>query len=255
MKSCPQCGKTYDDDNSFCFDDGTALVLAYQSFTPADVPTQVIPRAIPTETRSGASPWLYTLLGVLATAIIAMGSFMWLSRRDEPVATNQIASGTPATPTPDRGANAPSAGPAPAPQITNPAPPASIDSQQIRNDVMVRLTKWERDGEAKDGYAVASNYANSVTYYRRAGATPELIRQDKSRAYAKFDSIDITLSNISVTPSPDGNSARVVLDKAYFFGGSRTLQGKVQQEIRLVRVGSEWLINSERDLRVYYQTK
>lgn len=258
MKTCPQCKKTYDDDNSFCFDDGTALVYSsiatpFPAYSSTDAPTQVIPRPTVTETRSGASPWLYALLGVLTTAIVAMGLFIWFSRADEPDGTSDTPPNPPATATQESDVNPPAA--TPTRQPVNSAQPAPVDVPQIRADVLARLTKWERDGEAKDGYAVASNYADSVAYYRRARATRELIRQDKSRAYSTFDSIDITLSDIRITPAPDGNTARVVLDKAYVFGGSRTLEGKVQQEIRLVRVGSDWLINGERDIRVYYQTK
>jgi len=80
MKRCPQCGAVYSDDNSFCLNDGTALIGTLAS---GDIPTQVISRSAPLAPAINPSPWLYVLLGVLATTVIAIAVFAFWPRETE----------------------------------------------------------------------------------------------------------------------------------------------------------------------------
>lgn len=101
MKKCPSCYQLFGDENDFCLNDGTPLVVESGSFRPSgDVPTQFIPRAQPTTSTSGggSSAILYVVIGVLATALVAVCVYL-IFLRDTPknaevaaANTNQAAS-------------------------------------------------------------------------------------------------------------------------------------------------------------------
>ena len=77
MKTCPQCGQQFSDDNSFCLDDGSILVLP--AHTPSrgtgDQPTQVLSsaQAAPATSNKGI---LYAFVGVLLLVIGGMASYI-----------------------------------------------------------------------------------------------------------------------------------------------------------------------------------
>ena len=119
MKECPSCRKVYSDDLFFCLDDGSPLLVVEGSidslaptevavdigqsarteflphvsgsvdtdppppqFTAQEIPTQVVSRpfGVNTVAPTGTSPWLYLVIGVLATALAATGLFIFMSR-------------------------------------------------------------------------------------------------------------------------------------------------------------------------------
>lgn len=96
MKKCPSCNQLFSDDNYFCLNDGTTLLLVSQTgemptvFATADnATTQVVSRPqISTQTVAQSAPrdsskWLFLIIGVLITALAAMGIFMFAMRGDE----------------------------------------------------------------------------------------------------------------------------------------------------------------------------
>lgn len=90
MKRCPKCGLTLTDDNDFCLEDGTRLLAdsGNQAFggmqTSGEMPTQFVPRpqAVTGPLTTGSSPVLYLVIGVLATALAAVGVYLFLIRND-----------------------------------------------------------------------------------------------------------------------------------------------------------------------------
>lgn len=252
MKRCPQCSRTYTNDNDFCFDDGNALAFIssgaspHAFVTPADTPTQVITRPPSVENRSSGSPLLYVLLGMLATGVLAMGMFIWSTRREPNTNTAAVAPTSPENPVRE---SSPMSGVSNAVNAVPPTP--SVDFQEIREEISARLTRWEHDHETMNVSACTANYAPTVDYYRKRGVSRDFVFTDKTNAFARFTSIDLTITNMDIVPAPDGTSVRALFDKAWIFGGPRPFQGKVRQELKLIRTGSGWLINSERDLKVY----
>jgi hypothetical protein len=96
MKICPKCNQTFADDNSFCLMDGTTLVIESEeqntipSFTTdSNAPTQFIS---PPVTTAGQVPvntipgWVYMIIGVMGTALIALVAFIFLLQggKDDP---------------------------------------------------------------------------------------------------------------------------------------------------------------------------
>jgi hypothetical protein len=97
-----------------------------------------------------------------------------------------------------------------------------------------------------------THYAPTVDYYSKRAASAAFIRADKQRAFSRYDSISIDISNLSVTVDASGRSATAVFDKEWDFSGNGSSSGKVRQMIRLRNVDGEWLITAEKDLKVYY---
>ena len=134
----------------------------------------------------------------------------------------------------------------------NTAATAPVDKEQVRRDVSQKVNAWKEATEARDVEAYMSNYAGTVDYYNKKGASLATVRADKQRAFAAFDSMRITLSNLTVTPDAAGETATAVFDKEWVFEGAKYSAGKVQSQLKLKKVNGNWLITGERDLKVYY---
>lgn len=131
--------------------------------------------------------------------------------------------------------------------------PAKIDREQIETDVAESLENWKSQSEARnlDGYM--NSYADTIDYYKKSGVSRSFVRNDKQRAFTKFDSIKVNLSNFAITPDASGESATAVFDKEWQFSGAESSSsGKVRQQLLLRKIGGRWLITGEKDLKVYY---
>ena len=89
MKRCPACNQLFTEDNMFCQNDGTSLLYVPETGqnptvfqTSGEMPTQYIQRPPNTATgvRNDSSKWLYLIIGVLATALVAVGAVVFLGR-------------------------------------------------------------------------------------------------------------------------------------------------------------------------------
>lgn len=128
----------------------------------------------------------------------------------------------------------------------------TVDKEQVKSEVTQRLDSWKSASESLNLDAHMSHYAPTLDYYNKKGASAAVVRADKQRAYTTYSSIQINLSNLTVTPDPSGETATAVFDKEWNFSGARNSSGKVQQQLKLKKIGGQWLITGERDLKVYY---
>lgn len=84
MKRCPNCSQVFDDSNDFCLNDGTPLIpeAVQPGFSvypnQVEVPTRVIsrPPGVAPTVSGGALNVLYLVVGVLATALVALGIYV-----------------------------------------------------------------------------------------------------------------------------------------------------------------------------------
>lgn len=89
MKKCPLCNQFYSDDNVFCMNDGTTLLLVSDTgANPFVIPTgdnqttQVVSRPqfsvqIPIQNApKDNSKWLFMVIGILLASVVGMGAFM-----------------------------------------------------------------------------------------------------------------------------------------------------------------------------------
>ena len=290
MKQCPTCQSQYTDETlQFCLQDGSRLQSAAhpaeqtfvfgeqetvvsnrpsdQNYAPQKTnPTNWNPNQIPPnaniqtpEKKSGAPVAVFLTAFVMLLLFSAVGIGAWLffkgAKPDEN--TNLlIAKNTPnrdstntSSTVPDMSRSTPPSPSSNKTLNTNSAPP--VDKLQIQKDVSQRVNSWKSAAESLNLDNYMSNYAPTIDYYNKKGANQSFVRADKQRAFTNYDSIKITLGNISVTPDATGENATAVFDKEWVFEGEKYSAGKVQTQLKLKKIGEKWLIAGERDLKVY----
>lgn len=131
---------------------------------------------------------------------------------------------------------------------------SATEKEKIKSDVSNRIDNWKSDGEALDIDSYMQNYAPTVDYYTKKGATNAQVRGDKQKAFDIYDSVNVKITNLSVAPDDTGETATAVFDKEWEFSGEEKYSaGKVKQEVKLKKINNKWLITSERDLKLYYK--
>ncbi|MGI8545032.1 MAG: L,D-transpeptidase Cds6 family protein [Aridibacter sp.] len=144
----------------------------------------------------------------------------------------------------------------PTPDEPEETPTPEVDLGEIKNDISDRISSWKSQTESQDLDDYMNGYADRVDYYTKRGVSKNFVRNDKQRAFSKYDSVKFDISNIRISPSSDGRTANVVFDKEWNFSGVEdNSSGKVQQQLKLKKQGGNWLITSEKDLKVYYVSR
>ena len=137
--------------------------------------------------------------------------------------------------------------------VPTPSPLPSVDAAAVREQVTSTLNGWAASTRARDINAQMSYYADTLdTYYNSKNVGVSRVRADRERAYAIFDTLDVQLSNIKVTPGPTGEQATATFDKKWTFTGEKYSSGSVQQRMWLAKIGGRWRITGEKELQVYY---
>ncbi|MDQ3635578.1 MAG: hypothetical protein M3405_13870 [Acidobacteriota bacterium] len=144
----------------------------------------------------------------------------------------------------------------PTPDEPEETPTPEVDLGEIKNDISDRISSWKSQTESQDLDDYMNGYADRVDYYTKRGVSKNFVRNDKQRAFSKYDSVKFDISNVRISPSSDGQTANVVFDKEWNFSGAEdSSSGKVQQQLKLKKQGGNWLITSEKDLKVYYVSR
>lgn len=296
MKHCPNCQTTYADDNlQFCLQDGTPLAdgsnrISSNNYETEESETLVLPKRVepirfepPSAYQTNQANWqpsqpviveqretkksntpLIVGLSVLGTILLlglgGLGAWLYFSNKNTPVAvsvnnsppnrpananaaTNQNANANLATPSPTA---APTAQPTLKPEA----------AKAISDDVKDVVDEWKSSSENLDIETHLSYYADTIDYYRGGKVGIGLVRADKERAYSAYDSIDINIKNLKITPDASGEKAIVLFDKEWKFEGAEKFSsGEVQQQLMLSKINGRWLITGEKDLKVYYTQK
>ena len=190
---------------------------------------------------------LSALVIILLVALGAIGAWIYLRENNRTANVNQ-----------NGAANSNARTVANANTRTSPSPtptPSPIDEAAIRQQIMTTLNGWAASTRSRDLSAHMSFYTDTLeTYYQLSNVSSSRVSADRQKAFDAYDSLDVKLSNIKITPDPSGERATVVLDKTWEFQGEEKYSnGSVQQRLTLVRVAGRWLITGERDLQVYYK--
>lgn len=270
MKICPACQTQYTDETlNFCLQDGTPLVarsaptvafneqetvVATRPTNPASVGYGIPPPA-DSPAPGSRRGFLMAVLFFAALGLVVFGGVgIWLVlsgrtpySRPNPLVANSgsdgpISNSSPKTPV--AASNRPA-------KNANAEQPV-VDAVRIRSEVTDRIEEWRSGIESVDLDRLMGNYADSVDYYNRRGVSRSVVREDKQRAFVKFDSMRMTVSGLKITVGPNGGTATAVFDKEWVFtssAGDRTA-GKVSQQLNLAKTGGKWLITGEKDLRV-----
>lgn len=196
---------------------------------------------------------------LLLFGMIGAGAFFLFTRKPE------VAQNTANTANQNANANTkPNANKSPSPTatpmantiVTNIEKPviSAAEKEKIKASVSDRIDTWKSDGESLDLENYMQNYAPTVDYYNKKGITRAQVQTDKAKAFNLYDSINVKITNLSVKPDDSGETATAVFDKEWEFDSEdKYSAGKVQQELKLKKVNNQWLITSERDLKLYYK--
>jgi hypothetical protein len=286
MKYCPNCRTNYNDNNlQFCLQDGTPLVndepetvmrnpMRIELNQPPTQPnftqpqTGFQPQPQP-ETPKKSKTGLIVLGTALATFLIlglaGIGAWIFLSKQTPQVAQN--AANTNSN-TANANANANSSNintsnlntnvnanvnvvtPTPKPTLK----PAELTS--VKKEVESTITNWKEAAEGFDLEGNVNSYADTVDYYKGGKIPRAKVKTNKQPAYDNYDTINVTITNMKVTPDPSGEKATAVFDKEWNFANDKKVnRGQVQQQLIFIKVNGKWKISGEKDLKVYWAEK
>jgi hypothetical protein len=275
MKICPKCNSSYSDETLiFCLTDGVPLVegdaltgnlsgsLAWQEAeTIYDENLKIhFPESHVTSPNSSSDtvskfrlntssfitqkpkkprPYLIPLVGFLAMISVAGAIFWWL------YANNNAAISSPnkRSSTESSSANRP--------RVTV---ALTADQQDaIKKEVADVLEAWRKSIEKRDADQNVKFYDNTLeTYYKESGIDRNHVRADRQRAIDRYESLSLQVDNLKVTPETT-ETASATFDKTWIFKNPvKTSTGSVQQEMYFIKQNGKWLINGEKDLKVYY---
>lgn len=275
MKICPKCHSSYSDDTlNFCLTDGVPLVAeevsgerlssqhSWQEAETLHDSSFVLPfvgeghttspnSGAPTFASSGSHQTsinalappkkssnlvLLSVVGTLLALGAATGVFWYFS------------GGT------NAGGNSPNAVPGATVKVekTSIALPAEQESQ-IKKEITEMIDTWRVSIEKHDiDTHIKSYVAQLDNYYKESGIHREHVRADRLRAFERYPTINLQIDNMKITLHST-ETATVLFDKTWTFKRpERTSTGSVQQEMELVKQNGKWLINGEKDAKVYY---
>ena len=125
----------------------------------------------------------------------------------------------------------------------------SSDASAVQGEVQAALNGWAAALKAHDLDQYMSHYADTLdAYYRRTNVNISDVRADKAKAFARFQSMEIQLSNIQITPDESGSRATATFNKSWYFTGDKPFSGTVRQALWLEKSGGRWRITAEKDL-------
>jgi serine/threonine-protein kinase len=132
--------------------------------------------------------------------------------------------------------------------------PPSADVSKVSKEIGDALEEWADATRERDLDAHMSTYADTLeTYYKKSNVPIAQVRADRTRAFERYDDIDVKLTNVRVIPDPTGTRATVTFDKTWKFASDdKSSAGSVRQQLTFVKAGGQWFITSEKDLQIYY---
>ena len=132
------------------------------------------------------------------------------------------------------------------------APMTPEQEAQIKKEIEDFLGSWKTSIEKRDINEQMRHYAKTVeTFYRDSDKDQNSVRAERLKAIERFDTLNLYLTNIDISPESD-RFAKVVFDKNWVFSGKdRFSSGAVQQEMGLVKSDGRWYIVIEKDLQIY----
>lgn len=151
------------------------------------------------------------------------------------------------TPTPTS-TPTPAATATPTPAAT-PTPTTSLSAEE--SAVRTALNGWLYSFRARDIDSYMAHYAGTLeAYYLARNVSAVRVRGDKERAFAKYTSIDVRLSNMQVQVDPSGQRAVATFTKSYVFTGPGVspYTGSGLNRFTFRKIGGAWLIVGEEDL-------
>jgi hypothetical protein len=129
------------------------------------------------------------------------------------------------------------------------------DAATVQKEVATMLNGWAASTTGRNLFEHMTFYADTLeTYYLKQNVPSQQVHNDRARAFTRYDSMDVTLSNVQIKSDPAGTRAVAVFDKTWDFeADDKHSTGSVRQQLNLAKFGDRWLIVGEKDLQVHYQ--
>jgi hypothetical protein len=178
---------------------------------------------------------LYSIGAILLTALLVFGVYSLFLKN--PTDNNSVSTGNNQSSTPKR-------------VIVE----LSAEQQaQVKKELTDFLESWRSTNEKKDADAHLAHYADVLEiYYGESNKDKNHVLADRLRAYKRYDTISMQIDNLKITPE-SMELATVVFDKSWTMkNAEKTSTGSVQQEMHISKQNGKWLIDSEKDLKVYF---
>jgi len=138
------------------------------------------------------------------------------------------------------------------------APVFDDSSSSADSEVKFSLEGLAHANRNRDVDSHMRYYADTLDYYYNRTLVPSSkVRDDRNKAFLKFNYLSVQLTNINVQLDSTGQRATVVLDKTFDFRGDNdaAYSGSVQDQLTLTKLGGAWLITGEKELKIYYVNK
>ena len=138
------------------------------------------------------------------------------------------------------------------------APVMDQGAESAEYEIRNALEGWAQSTRNRDVDSHLRYYADTLDYYYSRTSVPSSkVREDRIKAFSKFNWLDVRLSNMNVQLDSTGQRATVVFDKTFDFRGDygAFYNGSVQDQATLTKLGGAWLITGEKELKVYYVNK
>jgi len=149
----------------------------------------------------------------------------------------------------------PTATPIPSP---TPTPTPMPNTAAARTAVLNVMGYWAESLRRQDLSGHLRLYADYLDeFYRLGRVSREQVRTNRQAIFARYySSTNVQLSNLSVEFDSSATKATVSYDNDYNWrGGARYLTGKSHNVMILSKIGTQWLITSEKHLKTYYENK
>ena len=127
----------------------------------------------------------------------------------------------------------------------------STDTAALQREILESLNGWVDAMRHHDLDAYMSYYGVVLDpYYKRSNVTRDDVRGDKRRAFSRFATLDIQMSNVTIKPDDTPGRVAVTYNKVWDFveADGRPYNGSVRSQLWLEKSGNRWLITGERDL-------
>lgn len=143
----------------------------------------------------------------------------------------------------------PTATPLASPSATQPQS-TPTDTSTARKEVLNALNGWTETMRQADVDRHMAYYADTLhTYYMQSNYSASRVRANVAKAFSKYSTFDVKLTNIQIDVDPSGTSATATFVKTFVFTGETTYSGSGLNKFWFEKIGGRWLITGEKDLK------
>lgn len=130
---------------------------------------------------------------------------------------------------------------------------ASAGADGVRNEITKLLDDWKGDRETCNLDDYSSKYGERVEYLGRHGVTAPEITNELRKVCDSYSTIAIKIDNMVIAVAAEHEAATAIFDKEWRYEASPKLSlGKIHMELHFRRVGDDWKIVGEENLKTYY---